>query len=374
MFHGFSISIIFGVILFCFMEKKIADMILEELSVPEGSSDVFLGVGEQGSLPAKFDASLFEDIPFADSSGKCVSSIAFVDGGNAEIMSSPGFCLHLCRVFSTVYSGKKRVGSSLDEFYVLCLARVRGQKILYECKVFPSRSSRLDQSFFSKDFVFDAFDKSIAEGFSRAKLSKVAGVIMSVAEKSVARSLVMEKCIADFVIDGVVLDGDFGGSIVDYEKEAIASLDSASKGSGMIVCALSKTSDMLSSAGVSVSARLSASKCSGNWYYPIASSDFFSQGFVRLHPKSDYVFKLDALCSKDCIVGFLPKLAYLCSDPVFLGYPYGLVEADQFARVSNSERNSLLAGFMARAGNDWKSIESALRSSNAHSVLDRIRF
>ena len=59
-------------------------------------------------------------------------------------------------------------------------------------------------------------------------------------------------------------------------------------------------------------------------------------------------------------------------DPVFIGYPYGLVEADRIARISNQEKESLKTMFLVKLRN--KNIEKYLSSVNAHEILDRISF
>ena len=76
--------------------------------------------------------------------------------------------------------------------------------------------------------------------------------------------------------------------------------------------------------------------------------------------------------SKICVDAVFSFLAANSTDPVFLGYPYGLVESDRFARVSNRERECIRTMFMAKAGNRWGFIEKGSRSVDAHSVLDSI--
>jgi len=60
-------------------------------------------------------------------------------------------------------------------------------------------------------------------------------------------------------------------------------------------------------------------------------------------------------------------------DPVFLGYPYGLVEADRFARVTNEELDYLKTRFMSKAGKWYKELVPYLNALNSHEILDNIR-
>ena len=66
------------------------------------------------------------------------------------------------------------------------------------------------------------------------------------------------------------------------------------------------------------------------------------------------------------------EIASNCCDPIFVGYPYGLVEADRIARVSNQEKESLKTIFLVKLRN--KNIEKYLNAANAHEILDKISF
>ena len=56
-------------------------------------------------------------------------------------------------------------------------------------------------------------------------------------------------------------------------------------------------------------------------------------------------------------------------DPAFLGYPYGLVEADKFAQVTRHETAQLRARFAVQSKELFKGVESAL---DAHDILDAL--
>ena len=66
-------------------------------------------------------------------------------------------------------------------------------------------------------------------------------------------------------------------------------------------------------------------------------------------------------------------LAENAADPVFQGYPYGLIEADQWARISRQEEISLKTQLQAYLGKDEILAEEARHDEDAHSVLDAIR-
>ncbi len=61
-------------------------------------------------------------------------------------------------------------------------------------------------------------------------------------------------------------------------------------------------------------------------------------------------------------------LAENSQDPVFLGYPYGLVDADKNARVSNAEKGFLRTVFSSKIDLE------KYNQLDAHDVLDKISF
>lgn len=98
--------------------------------------------------------------------------------------------------------------------------------------------------------------------------------------------------------------------------------------------------------------------------------------FVKLHAKSPYVFRLDIrFFSLTDVSRILGTLAFWSRDPVFIGYPYFLVKADEAARVSNSDVKLLAAQALAQFDPlTRRQLKSMLASSDAHSVLDGIKF
>jgi hypothetical protein len=95
--------------------------------------------------------------------------------------------------------------------------------------------------------------------------------------------------------------------------------------------------------------------------------------FVKLNSKSKYIFRLDVLGFEiENLNKILNVLKQNSIDPVFFGYPYGLIEADKFARIQNSELEILKTKFRIYAKNKWKNIESLIKTKNSHSILDNI--
>jgi len=95
--------------------------------------------------------------------------------------------------------------------------------------------------------------------------------------------------------------------------------------------------------------------------------------FVKLHEKSKYIFRFEIYKEqKQHINNVINLISNNCKDAVFIGYPYGLIEADRTARVSNQEKDMMLTIFSAKFGKDWEKIKESLSNIDAHEILDNI--
>ena len=107
------------------------------------------------------------------------------------------------------------------------------------------------------------------------------------------------------------------------------------------------------------------------WIYNIGENGRRFISCVKLHPKSDYIFRFETFDSKnsDEIVSYL---AANSSDSVFLGYPYGLIWADKTARIANQELDSFKTQLFVNLGKDALKLKKYLNAANAHGILDSI--
>lgn len=65
------------------------------------------------------------------------------------------------------------------------------------------------------------------------------------------------------------------------------------------------------------------------------------------------------------ITKFFSQVSFFCNDPILLGYPYGLIDADKFARISNDETDYLKNIFLANYNK---------KSIDLHNLLDKIEY
>lgn len=283
--------------------------------------------------------------------GKCSHNkrIAFVDGGNAEIMKAPNFSLQFVRVCAVLFQGNARSKIVKNEFYVLAHASGCGD-LRYKAEVFPANDA------LAKALEFDALDCTIRNGTEKADISRIGSIARRFAELRLA-----EQVLAD--ADVIVLDGSLK-CLVTNEKMLMQSLCNAGAAKGAIICALSKTSDALTSNGSSIVGQIGSMLKSEGY---VEQDDVF---FAKLNRKSKYVFSFEIYAGQN-VSGVLGMLSQNACDASFPGYPYGLILADKFARVSTDEKSYLLMLFQARAGKQWAVIENHINATNAHGMLDR---
>lgn len=266
-------------------------------------------------------------------------TLAFVDGGQAEILNAGNVSLSFIRVAAVVFSGTKKERAVLRESYVFTKGVFHGDEIAYESAIFPLGEPLLDE----KQLQVSSRDPLLATGHERAAISSVANMARRFSELALAREL---------AADSVLLDGTLDAT---YPGEA-ALLQQL----GTSVCALAKTSMLWTKNGQNPVVLLSRMGPPGCWQYAVDERRFF----VKLHEKAKHVFSFQGAPEH------LPSLLQQARDAVFLGYPYGLILADKFARVSNQERQMLRTQILLRKEN--KAFVEALQATNAHEILDSL--
>ncbi|HIH42160.1 TPA: DNA double-strand break repair nuclease NurA [Candidatus Woesearchaeota archaeon] len=330
------------------------------------------------------------------------TKIAFIDGGNVELLSAPNFSLQFVRVFACIFQDNKRIFSKKKEFYVLakCINRLNDEgkaELTYTAEIFnANKEPGKDGKTFidASDLLFAANDETIRDGIHNASISAVGEIARKFGELALAKQIVNE-----LGEDGIiVLDGSLQATITNHKKY-LEQLYAYAHEKGIVVSALAKTSRLFSNNGNSMAGLLNEISANTQvngvickniawYYYPVVEIENDNHKaelfFVKLNKASEYVFRFEIF--KDCLAekkqdsallaGFLSELfsaiANNSRDLAFPGYPYGLIFADKLARVSNNEKEYLTTMFQAKAGKSWLVIKKYLNAVNAHDVLDRI--
>ncbi len=284
-----------------------------------------------------FDRSSFQLISLPSAASQ--KTVAFVDGGQAEIASAANFTISFIRVFAQTFRGKEKINAKKAEFFLLTYALPHANDLWYQSVIF----SQEEQLFSPKLLFVSSNDPLLKEGKERAPCSKIVSMARRFAELALASQL---------DTDFVVLDGTLDASY-PHEEELLQRL-------GKNCSAVAKSSTLLTASGNSSTLLLHRHGPREPWVYPIDEVT----SFVKLHPQAKHVFRFEG--NQDV----LPYLLLHSADAVFLGYPYGLLFADWLARVSNHEKKALSLRFLLDKEN--KGIVDYLTTLNAHAILDTI--
>ena len=332
------------------------------------SDDNYVQFSDANYKPFNFNKNNFHPIKNIEKDKK----IAFIDGGSSEILKSPNFSLNLIRVYYTIYQNNKRVNSKKLDFYSFISAKNIDGELFYNAD-FIKLNDENDIIPTKEDLLLSSLDETIKQGITRANISNVANVIRRFSEIKTAIN-VMDNLENN---DIIVLDGSLQCTFTN-EKKYFEELYKKASEKNVIICGLSKTTTLMTDKGNSISSALNKYNVDGKWlYHPVAeiksSSHKAEMAFVKLHEKSKYIFRFEIYKEqKEKLMEVISLLSNNCKDPVFLGYPYGLIEADKNARVSNQEKDMLLTLFSAKFGKDWEKIKDSISNVNAHEILDKI--
>jgi hypothetical protein len=283
-----------------------------------------------------------------------VKTVTYIDGGQAEIVSTGNFCLSFIRIFAAKFCGTEKLDFVKHEFYLLTFAKrsnldndagVGSSDLTYYSKIFPvtERFNLLDED----ELTISSEDSSIKEGWERAPIAKVANMARRFAELKLAKRLALQDYSDYFLLDGI-LEPTFKG-----EETILTELPGS-------VCGLAKSCSLFTAQGNSPVALFSNLGPLGVWSYFLDGKSYF----VKLHENAKHIFRFEG------DVGVLPHLLANSEDALFLGYPYGLIFADKMARVSNVEKDSLRMKFLLDKKNEG--LLKYLSSSNAHEILDSL--
>jgi NurA-like 5'-3' nuclease len=153
-----------------------------------------------------------------------------------------------------------------------------------------------------------------------------------------------------------------------FEKEIIDSINTPFFG-------LSKTTALLTQKGNTAVAVLKNSANRDMWAYYLGKANEKNHNayiyFLKLNVKSDYVLRFEAANNKygKEVISLLSENS---RDPIFPGYPYGLIDADRYARVSKKEKEALRLQLMVLLGKEGNKVKPYLNAMNAHDILDNI--
>ncbi|MEK6876533.1 MAG: DNA double-strand break repair nuclease NurA, partial [Nanoarchaeota archaeon] len=289
-----------------------------------GADDSHIQFSDQNYKPLNFDKNNFHQIKNAEKNSK----IAFIDAGSAEIIKSPNFSLNLIRVYYTIYQQNKRINSKKFDFYAFISAKNIDNELFYNVEFIRSDNEN-NVVPNNEDLLLSSLDETIKQGITRASISNVANVIRRFSEIKTAINAIDNLENNDII----VLDGSLQCTFTN-EKKYFEELYKKAAEKNITICGLSKTTTLMTDKGNSISNALNKYNVDGKWlYHPVteikSSSHKAEMSFVKLHEKSRHIFRFEIYKEqKEKLHETVSLLASNCKDAVFLGYPYGLIEAD----------------------------------------------
>ncbi len=343
---------------------QIIDLVKNNLT---NIKDSHIPFSDPNYKPFNFDKNNFNEIKYSDSDSK----MAFIDGGSSEIIKSSNFSLNLIRVYYTIYQNNKRISAKKQEFYAFVHTKEINNELFYNVEFINNGKDRIELD--KQDLLLNSFDETIKQGITRASISNMSNVIRRFAELKTAENILSDLNENDII----VLDGSLQCTFTN-EKKYIDKLYEKALEKNIIICGLSKTTTLMTDKGNSIANALNKFNINGKWIYnpivDITSSNHKAEmSFVKLHESSKYIFRFELYKEqKQHLNNVISLIANNCKDPIFVGYPYGLIEADKQARISSQEKDMLLTLFSTKFGKDWEKIKQSISNINAHEILDSI--
>lgn len=343
--------------------------------------------GDNRYSPFKLRTNRFFPLPRRITDGK----VAFVDGGRAELLSAPNFSIGLNRVYFGLFQGNQRleptnIPSKID-FFTVCYAVVSGDEITYKTELVPFEEDWKDFLPDRIDLQFSSCDRTLMTGFQRVSINRILDVARAFAEWRFSKFIIdleLEKG------DILVRDGTLQTFVTNESEYSNEAYEAALK-KGVYFTAISKTSTLFTDTGqplfpsIRILSEASMFKEQPWYYYPIVNishpnhkAEMFA---VKLHENSEHVFRFEVL--KDQVTRHnlgeielvLSALAANSRDIGFPGYPYGMIDADRFARIQMSEKTAREFQFRAVLSSQksvWEKISKFVKSSDAHEILNKL--
>jgi len=291
--------------------------ILTKISIRELPHDYGLPI-IKGAEPAPLSSDNFH--PLESVEGK---RIGFVDGGNNTIYLSPGQAIYMLRLYYSIFSNGRK--EEYGRYTYIVDAYTNLDENAFELTIYDVDNSEIFPE--KMRIGMDEIDE-------RDKIKGVGAYLRRMGEWLLS-SKIIQKC------DILVRDGSLQtGAKREYEYANKL----FERAEGKIIVGFSKTCSLLTSRGYSLIASIhhlaEKNGIRAPWYYhPIArgittiKGDMFA---VKLHPFSEYVFRVEVYPDKYASLA-LGSLIPFANDPIMTGYPYGLLDADINARITDEE-------------------------------------
>ena len=146
---------------------------------------------------------LLQERTFIQSTGTGSSrKIAFVDGGNQELIGAPNFSVQLNRIYFNVFNETQRINQNelpqAIDFFSVTLLNLNDDSIQYKTLLFATNNDFSDYLPIESHLSFDSTDRRLIRGTTRTDIKEVASVARRFAEWNYSH----------FIIDRILDKGD----------------------------------------------------------------------------------------------------------------------------------------------------------------------
>ena len=223
--------------------------------------------------------------------------VAFIDGGNQEIIGAPNFSIQLNRICSSLWQGTERISENFVprriEFFSATFSCIKNEEIFYDTALFPL--SETEKTLPNEaDLSFSSRDRSLMRGNRRADIVNVMGIGRRFAELVLATEVTENQLTQG---DIVVLDGTLQTAFPN-ENKYLQQLRTSAKSKGVILAGLSKTSSLFTDTGYSLLGaldKLSPKEYKeSEWYYPVVDLALKDHYVMLLGVKLNSIWSLQA--------------------------------------------------------------------------------
>jgi len=307
---------------------------LQKILGRAGGTEMF--VEKPGSRSVPFSLENFRTLPNTIS-----RKTFFVDGGQAVLFETAEMVIGLIRIAVISQNGAETNLVQREQYYIIIHTIMTENGLLYEAVIE------------GKSFIINPHDAALKDGIVRANLSKALDVIRKMKEFEAASKLPEEIL--------VVLDGELDAK-AELEKKAIEKLKEN-------VIGLVKSQSLLTNTGASLYMSLTdMAPDSSWWYWPIIKNSKVDWIVSRLSAEAYQPYRIDFLpdAKKEEILAVMRA----CSQDLSLpGYPYGLLVADQYARITVAEASLLKTRLINELSKESKLLNDGF---DTHEMLNRI--
>lgn len=366
--------------------KEIAEILSSDLSERKLGNPYFNG-SEYNSCP--LNKAYFHEINSAETDRK----IAFVDGGNQELLPSPVYSVQLNRVYFSIFKNNKRCSRRSKipqriEFLSYTSSKIKDEEVAFETKIRPIKEEYNEFLPDEADLQTTAREEKVKAG-TQAGMERMASMARRFAEWKITEYIIEEELDRGDIIvrDGSLQTGH------PHEYDYMKNVFQKAIDNEVIFTGLSKTCRLTTDTQTSLIASIQrlaeeAEIKYDKWcYYPVAWSKDHNLRHnavimvVKLNKHAHTAFRFEILkkqldeMNNDNIQKMLDIIASIADnsrDIKVPGYPYGLIDADLWARVKNDEMEGYktkLYSELSKIG-VWPLVNPLIKIVNTHEKLD----